>query len=130
DASIADFIQTAARVSGAANSSLRTNALGAFQADVALWEILARQGQIPAKALNASWKSALDPFAKVNSDIDLFEAARSSLRSTVAAAGGSSQLSQDEVVDLLAGPPQKSNAGRQVHDRIAERVSTVLDDQR
>ena len=130
DAAVTDFIQTATRLNGIANSTLRANALGAFQADVALWGILARQGQIPANALTTSWKSAVDPFSKANTDIDLFEAARSSLRSTVAAAGGNPQLSQDEIVSLLAGPPQKSNVGRQVHDLIADRMSAVLDDQR
>ena len=130
DASIANFIQTAAHVNGVANSTLRANALGAFEADIALWEILARQGEIPVSALNASWKSTVDPFTKMKSNVDLFEAARSSLRSTVTAAGGGSQLSEDEIVDLLAGPPQKSTVGRQVHDRIAERMAAVLEDQR
>ncbi|MGH9589998.1 MAG: hypothetical protein ACRD25_06365, partial [Terracidiphilus sp.] len=130
DASIAEFIQTAARVNGVGNSTLRANALGSFQADVSLWEILARQGQIPANDLNSSWKGALDPFGKMDSNVDLFEAARSSLHSTMAAAGGGTQLSESEVVDLLAGPPQKTDAGRRVHDRLAERMSKVLDNQR
>ena len=130
DASITEFIQTAVHVNDVSNSTLRANALGAFQADVALWEILARQGQIPAKALNTSWKSAIEPFSKVDSNVNLFDAASSSLRSTAAAAGGSSQVSEDEIVDLLAGPPQKTNAGKRVHDQLAQRISTLLDDQR
>lgn len=130
DASITDFIQTADRVNAVSNSTLRANALGAFQADIALWEILARQGQIPAKDLNASWKSAVEPFSKAESNVDLFEAARDSLRSTVVAAGGNPQLTEDEVVDLLAGPPQKTDAGRRVHDLMASRMGAVLEDQR
>lgn len=130
DGSITDFIQTADRVNSVNNSTLRANALGAFQADIALWEILARQGQIPAKELSASWKSAIDPFSRIQSNVDLFEAARDSLRSTVVAAGGSPQVSEEEVVDLLAGPPQKTEQGKRVHDLIASRMGAVLDDQR
>jgi hypothetical protein len=130
DTSVIDFIQTADHLNSVSNSTLRANVLGAFQADIALWEILARQGQIPANELNPSWKNAVDPFAKANSNVELFEAARDSLRSTVVAAGGSPDLSEDEVVDLLAGPPQKSGAGRRVHDLIAARMRAVLDDQR
>ena len=130
DASVTNFIQTADKINGISNSTLRANALGAFQADIALWEILARQEQIPAKALNATWQSAVDPFAKANSNVELFAAARDSLRSTVVAAGGSPNLSEGEIVDLLAGPQQQSDAGRQVHEQLAARMSAVLDDQR
>jgi hypothetical protein len=130
DASIASFIDTADNLNAISNSTLRANALGAFQADIALWEILARQGQIPEKALNTSWQGAVDPFKKMTSNIDLFDAARSSLRAALVAAGGSPDVSEYEVVDLLAGPPQKSEAGRRVHDELVQRMSAVLDDQR
>jgi hypothetical protein len=130
DASIASFIETADGVNAVSNATLRANALGAFQADIALWEILARQGEIPEKALNSSWQSTVDPFKRVTSDVGLFDATRSSLRSAMVAAGGSSDVTQFEVIDLLAGPPQKSDAGRRVHDELVQRMSGVLDDQR
>jgi hypothetical protein len=130
DASITSFVQTADSVNEVSNSTLRANALGAFQADIALWEILARQGEIPEKALNTSWQGAVDPFKKINSNSELFDAASSSLRSAMVAAGGSSDISQYEVIDLLAGPPQKSEAGKRIHDELVQRMSAVLDDQR
>ena len=130
DASISSFIETADDVNAVSNSTLRANVLGAFQADVALWEILARQGQIPEKALNTSWQSAVNPYKKITSNLELFEAARSSLRSVVIAAGGGPEMSEYEVIDLLAGPPQKTEAGKRVHDELVQRISAVLDNQR
>jgi hypothetical protein len=130
DASITSFIDSADGVNSVSNSTLRANALGAFQADVAIWEILARQGQIPDKALNSSWQGAVGSFKKVNSDVDLFDAARNSLRSAVVAAGGRPDVTEFEVVDMLAGPPQKNEAGKRVHDELVQRMSAVLDDQR
>lgn len=130
DASIVRFFQIADQSNSISNATLRANVLGAFQADVGIWEILARQGEIPVKNLNASWQGTIDPFAKVSSNVELFDAARNSLRAAVVAAGGNSELSGDEIVDLLAGPPQTSDTGRRVHDMLAERISRVLDDQR
>ena len=130
DASITNFIETANHINEIPNSTLRPNALGSFQADVELWEILARQGQIPADKLNASWQAMVTPFSKIISDVELFDAARSSLRASVVAAGGSPAVSESEVVDLLAGPPQKSEIAVRVHDELAQRINAVLDDQR
>lgn len=130
DASVTSFVETANHVNEVSNSTLRANVLGAFQADVALWEIFARQRQIPARELNDSWQATVDPFNKVSSNIELFDAARNSLHAVVVAAGGSPDLSEDEVVDLLAGPPQRSDVGRRVHEELADRMAAVLDDQR
>jgi hypothetical protein len=46
------------------------------------------------------------------------------------AASGDPNLSQDQVVELLAGPPQQSDAGKRAHAALAERIRSVLDDQR
>lgn len=130
DASIARFVEAANHVSAIRNQALCANALGAFQANIGIWQILARQRQISARRLNASWQNMIDPFRKVSSSIGLFDAARRSLRSTVVAAGGSRHLTEDEVVNLLAGPAQSSQIGRRVHTEIAARMFAVLDDQR
>lgn len=130
DESIADFVNVADEVNGISNSTLRANALGAFQADIGLWEILARQGQISSRQLNASWRSTVEPFKKISSETGLFEAARNGLKSVVVAAGGNADINEDEVVDLLAGPTQNTETGRRVHDQLASRIRAVLDDQR
>ncbi len=130
DASIARFVEAAERIDKISNPTLRSNALGAFQADIGLWQIFARQGQIPGNLLNRSWQSAVQPFSAISSSVQLFDAARSSLQSTLLAAAGSEHGSQNQVVDLLAGPPQNSQDGQRVHQELARRVRAVMDDQR
>ncbi len=46
------------------------------------------------------------------------------------AATGKANLSQDEIVALLAGPQQESHDGQVVHSELAAKIRTVLYDQR
>jgi hypothetical protein len=130
DSAIAQFIQSADHVNGISAPALRANALGAFQADIGLWKILARQKEIPDTAINESWHKTLQPFASANNSVELFDAARTSLIAAVTAAGGSSTPTQDDIIDLLAGPPQNTPDGVRVHDELANRMRAVLSDQR
>jgi hypothetical protein len=130
DASVTRFVEAADRIDGISSPTLKANALGAFQADIGIWHILARQGQIASGKLNSSWQSAVQPFVGMGSPVQLFDAARNSLQSTVQAASGNANLAQNEIVDLLAGPSQNNPDGQRVHDELAERIRAVLDDQR
>ncbi|MGA2753173.1 MAG: hypothetical protein ABSE53_05350 [Terracidiphilus sp.] len=130
DASIKNFIDVADRIDGVSNQSLRSNALGAFQAEIGLWQILARQGQIAGNGVNSSWQSAVQAYGDVSSATLLFDAARKSLRSIIIAAGGNADPTEDEVVDLLAGPRQSSPEGTRIHNELERRIRAVLDDQR
>lgn len=130
DASITSFIDAADRISKISNSALRSNALGAFQAEVGLWQIFTRQGQIPVDRLNASWQNTVRPFTEASSSLQLFDAARNSLQAILVAVSGKADFSQDEVIDLLAGPAQKRQDGQRVHEELAGRISAVMDDQR
>ena len=130
DASVRQFLTSAEAVSSIGNSALRANAMGALQANIGIWQILARQRQIPPEKRNASWMAVVQPYASVSSSTQLFEASRSSLQASLVAAGGSPQMSQDQIIDLLAGPPQTTDVGRRVHDDLAQRMHSVLDDQR
>ena len=130
DKSIASFIEAAEHIDKISNPALLSNALGAFQADVGLWQIFARQEQIPKQVLNRSWQSAVQPFSAISSAVQLFDAARASLQSTLLAVSDNKHLSQNQVVDLLAGPQQNSPDGRRVHQELARRIHAVMDDQR
>jgi hypothetical protein len=130
DSSITHFLSTVDRVNGINNPALRSNALGALQAEIGIWEILARQRQISADAINASWQNTIQPFNDVGSNQLLFEAARKSLQSVVLAATGKSSLTQGELVDLLAGPVPTTPEGQRVHQELVRRMHSVLDDQR
>ncbi|MBV8113580.1 MAG: hypothetical protein JO300_02485 [Silvibacterium sp.] len=130
DTSINRFVMVADSVDSLSNVALRGNSLGAFQANLSLWQILARQGEIPSAQMNSSWQAAVEPFAKIPSSVQLFDAARSSLGGIMLAAGGNANLSQDELIDLLAGPPQNTPEGRRMHRDMVAKIHSVLDDQR
>ena len=130
DESITGFVATAERIDNIQSATLRSNALGAFQANIGLWQILARQGEISGKILNRSWQSAVRPFSAFSSSVQLFDATRASLESILFAASGKAHLSQDQVVELLAGPTQDSQDGQRVHQELARRIRAVFDDQR
>jgi hypothetical protein len=130
DASVEAFVSVADQVEAIKTPALRSNALGAFQANIGLWRIFARQGQIPPEKQSASWLNAVQPFKQIETSTQLFDASRHSLQSMLMTVADRSDLSQDEIVELLAGPPQTSAEGGRVRGELVQRIRTVLDDQR
>jgi hypothetical protein len=130
DTSIARFVKVADSVDGISNHSLRGNAMGMFQANLGIWQILARQGEIRTADLNQSFQQAIAPFAGVDSLAQLFDAGHASLKTVTLAAGGKSDLSQGELIELLAGPPQESADGQRMRQEMAAKMRAVLEDQR
>jgi hypothetical protein len=128
--SVKRFVDSVDHLNGIGNPVLRANVLGAFQAELGVWQILARQKQIPTAQLNASWQAAIQPYGGIGSGTELFDAARKSLDAILVAAGGKADFTQGQVVDLLAGPAQNSPEAARVHDEITRRMRAVLDDQR
>ena len=128
--SIARYLSVAEALDRIPPSSLRSNAIGIFQANVGLWQIFARQGEIPREDWNESWHRVLAPFSQINSSAQLFDAGRASMAELWRAATGRSNLTQDEVAALLAGPAQTSPEGRQVRSELAARIQSVLIAQR
>lgn len=130
DASIAEFVKAADGIDRVTSLSVRANALGAFQANIGLWQVLARQGEIPKAQLDASWRKVVAPFFNVSTSTQLFDSARNSLGELLAAAGVKPGNMQNELIELLAGPEQKSAEGQQVRLELAGKINTVLNDQR
>jgi len=130
DTSIINFVNVADAIDGISNQALRGNVLGAFQANIGLWQIFARQGEIPSSAVNTSWQNAVEPFAKISSSAQLFDAARGSLGALLLASTGDANQSEEEIIDLLAGPPQDSADGQRIRQQLAARIESVLEDQR
>jgi hypothetical protein len=130
NASLARYVTVAEAIDKISDHNLRSNAMGIFQANVGIWQILARQGEIPESKLSDSWQKLVDPFAAIRSAVQLFDASRSSLDEMLRASTGKYNLSQDEVIALIAGPPQVGPDGQQVRQEIASRIRTVMDDQR
>jgi hypothetical protein len=130
DASIAEFLNVAESVNRIPNHTLRGNVMGTLQASVGLWQILARQGQVSSDELNNSWQDILKPFTNLRSETQLFDAGRHSIRELMLATTGKPETSQDEIIDLLAGPPQSSPEGQKIHEEIADEIRSVMEGQR
>jgi hypothetical protein len=130
DVSITHFMNAAETLGKIPNHTLRGNAMGIFQANLGIWQILAREGQIPGSGLNDSWQKVIKPFGKVSSPAQLFDAGRDSLGELMLAATGQRNRSQDEIIDLLAGPTQASPDGQRMHQEMALGIRSVLDGQR
>lgn len=130
DQSMVHFLNIAESLQHIHGEALQANALGAFQANVGLWQILARQHQIRPDELNASWQQTIDPFVKISSSAQLFDATRRSLREVTRAAGGDPNGSPGQIVDLLAGPLQTSAEAQGVHSKLRDRMASILEDQR
>jgi hypothetical protein len=62
--------------------------------------------------------------------VQIFDAGRASLTEVVHDATGSSNLSENELVAVLAGPEQSSADGRQVRQLLANRMRAVMESQR
>lgn len=129
DESIALFLDVAQQLNSSP-TAVRANAFGTFQAVVGIWQILARQGQISNSHLNDSWQRAIKPFASIRSAPQLYDAGRTSVGELFRFSTGKPRGSQDEIIDLLAGPRQNTPEEKQMHREIAGRIRSVLDDQR
>lgn len=129
DESIMRFISVAQSIGGISNATLRGNTVGAIQANVGIWQILSRQGEIPTAQLNDAWMKTIGPFAKITASTQLFDAARSSLSDEMKSAGATS-ISQEALIDLMAGPPQQSIEGQRIRQEIGGRIRNVFEDQR
>jgi hypothetical protein len=130
NASLARFVAVTEAVDKISDHNVRSNAMGIFQANVGIWQILARQGEVPSSMLNDSWTRSIEPFAAVKTSVQLFDGSRASLEEMLRATTGKTNLSQDEIIALLAGPSQLGSDGQQVKQEIAARIRTVMDDQR
>jgi hypothetical protein len=130
NASITRFLTVAQSLNRTSDHLLKSDALGMFQASVGLWQIFARQGQIPDGDLNDSWQKVIAPYASAQTAPQLFDAGRASFTEIAKAVTGKPELSQADLIALLAGPAQRSVEGRQIRGDMASRIRSVMDDQR
>src|SRR5262249_28240038 len=130
DQAITSFLSTADSLDEINLASVRANAIGTFQSVLGLWQILARQGQISNAGMNDSWQRVITPFAKIQSSVQLFDAGRASIRALQQDAAGRSDLTQDEMIALLAGPNVATAAAQRTRQEIAKKMGEVMDAQR
>ena len=130
DTSIMSFLHEVISLDSISSSSVRGNAMGIFQANVGLWQIFARQGEIAGPDLNNSWQQMIKAFGRTTTSAQVFDGGRNSLREILRASTGRAEGSQDEIISMLAGPHQATPEGRQVHDTVASRIHAIMDEQR
>ncbi|MBZ5642104.1 MAG: hypothetical protein LAO19_05045 [Acidobacteriia bacterium] len=130
DLSVTRFLAVAESLDQIPDLLQRTDALGMFQANVGLWQILARQGEIPDASLNDSWQKIVNPFASVRTPTQTYAAGRTALAALLGASTGRTTLSQDQFLALLAGPNQSTREGQQLRSEMASRMRQAIDDQR
>jgi hypothetical protein len=130
DTSLLSFVNTAESIDRISNHTVRGNAMGTFQANLSLWQILARQNQIPADKLNESWQEAVKPFAGISNSAQLFDAGRTSLDSVFRPVTGKPRVSQDEMIEIIAGPRLPGKDNERIHQQVAQSIRSVMDGQR
>lgn len=128
--SISYFIKVAEDIDDIHSQNLRSDTIGIFQANVGLWKILARQGEIPESSWDKSWQAMINPFSAIGSDAQLYQATRVSIRNLLQVAAGKPNLSQSQIIDLLAGPEQSSPEGKQVRMELANKIRLMMASQR
>ena len=126
-----DFVDTVDRVNGIQNPVLRSNALGAFQAEIGIWQILARQRQIPEDSLNASWQDAIQPYAGVAS-IRRSSSMRRANRSSRSWWPRAARRIRRRIRSSICWRARRRAILRRcaVHEEMARKMRAVLDDQR
>jgi hypothetical protein len=130
DTSISRFLTVAESLDQIPDLLQKTDAMGMFQANVGLWQILARQGEIPDASLNDSWQKIVNPFASIKTPTQIYVAGKTALSELLRASTGKTSLPQDQLLALLAGPNQTTKEGQQLRSEMASRMRQVMDDQR
>ncbi len=135
DGSIAQFIHVARTLNAVHGDDLRANAVGAFQANLGLWQVLARQGEIPSADQNTSWQGVLAPFDRVASSAQLFDSTRTSFQKLLLASGVAPNGPPSAILDRLAGPMQEVSAPgtvevQRTHREMVTKLRAVFEDQR
>ena len=128
--SIAKFLSVAEGLNQISDRLLKTDTLGMFEASLGLWEILARQGEIPDARLNSSWMAILNAFMNVHTSDQVYNAGRASLEQLFQASSGKTNVTQDQLIALLAGPEQYTKEAQQLRSEMAGRIRQVIEDQR
>jgi hypothetical protein len=104
EATIEHYLDACASVSSIRDMLLRTDTLGSLQALTGLFDILTRQGMIPADRQDATFSELIRPFVHIKDAAALFDADRGGVALLLSAAGRSPHAGvQQQLVELLAG---------------------------
>jgi hypothetical protein len=123
DESILKFLDTAESVTKIRDPLFRSDVAGTLQAEVSLWQVLVRQGTIPAAKADAAFAAVVGGFEQTKNDRELFDAGRSGVNALVAAAppAAGAQQPQARLLALLAGasPAEDPDVRAQIEGEMA-----------
>jgi hypothetical protein len=106
DESIGKFLDTAEAINKIRDPLFRSDVAGTMQASVSLWQVMVRQGTLPAAKSDATFAAVIGPFAQTKNDRELFDAGRAAVKTILAATPpppGAAVQTQERLFALLAG---------------------------
>ncbi|MBI1353729.1 MAG: hypothetical protein GC160_05230 [Acidobacteria bacterium] len=129
DEAIVGYLDAIEKVSKVSRPTRRADSIGNFQALTGLWQILVRQGQIPADRIEPTLVRILQPFLGIDNNQKVFEAGRDGVLALLEASGSQPDASpQDRLIELLAGRP---SPGEEVaHAEVSKRLAGLFNSQR
>ncbi len=129
NATINQFLDTAAAIDQIHDLGLRSDAAGTLQSLVGLWQIFCRQGSIAPADEDRTLSLILGRFAKVKNEGEVFEGGREGVQTLLAAAKSpASGTAQDRMLDLLAGTSQPDASD--AHNQLVEDMIRIFEAQR
>lgn len=121
---ITAHLDTMARLDRIGNDLRRANAVGTLQAQLAIWQVLRRNGSIPPERADASMLALLSATTSATDAQGVFEAGRDGVLTLLEAAGGDASTPQESLLDLLVG--DAPTQGREEREEVLARVNQLL----
>ncbi len=130
DSTIERFLEVLESLTQISEPLVRADGLGSLQAVVALWEILARQEEIPESKLEPTLQRLIEPFADANKAEEVLDAALQAVQTLLSFAPPEPSSLQEKMIGLLAAPSGLDGTAQRARDEVAGRIRAALDDQR
>jgi len=129
DETIVSYLDLMPKLTKGRNLTGRSDTIGMFHGLVGLWQILVREGQIPEDKADAALKELINQFQDIRSDLVLFDAGRSGVRTLLTATNSSGSVSpQERLVSLLAGDPGPGDGA--THGLVIDKLNMLFRQQR
>ena len=106
------------------NLPRRANSIGMLQAQLAIWQVLRRNGSIPESKADSSMRALLALSQATNDQQDVFELGRDGVLALLDASGGDPESPQQALLGLLVG--QAGPAEVEAREEVLESISQLL----
>ncbi len=103
DKTIVAWLTAAETLDKVHENQFRQDSIGSFQGLTSIWQILCRQGSIPAAKADETLAAIAAPFMSVKNNRELFDASRKGLTQIMQATGATAGTFQERMLGLLAG---------------------------